>query len=97
MSRRYDNPQDQSIEARARRRVNRKMGFFIHAFVFLCVNGGLFVLNNIVGGGNWHVFPLWGWGLGLAIHGAVTFLSLSGDGLRDQMMQAEIERLRRRA
>jgi hypothetical protein len=33
----------------------------------------------------------------LAIHGVVTFLSLSGDGLREQMMQAEIERLRRRA
>jgi hypothetical protein len=36
-----------------------------------------------------------GWGLGLAIHGLVTFLSLGTDGLRQRMLQSEIESLRR--
>jgi len=94
MSRMYDR-HDQSIEARAERRVRRKIGFFIHALVFACVNGGLFVVNQVTGGGAWHMFPLFGWGLGLAIHGLVTFVSLQGDGVRQQMLQAEIERLRR--
>jgi hypothetical protein len=40
--------------------------------------------------------PLLGWGLGLAIHGAVTFLSLQGDGMRDRMVEAELKRLRDR-
>jgi hypothetical protein len=94
MSRHYDR-HDQSIEARAERRVRRKIGFFIHAFVFACVNVGLYLVNQVTGGGAWHTFPLFGWGLGLAIHGLVTFVSLQGDGLREQMLQAEINRLRR--
>lgn len=90
-----DNRADQSLEARAMRRVRRKMGFFIHAFVFVCVNVGLYALNQMTGGVHWHQFPLLGWGLGLAIHGMVTFASLQGVSLREQMLKAEVERLKR--
>ncbi len=85
-----------TLEERARRRVGRKIGFFVHALVFTLVNGGLFMLNELTGGERWHHFPLWGWGLGLAIHGIVTALSLSTDGLRQQMLQREIELLKQR-
>ena len=94
MSRQYAR-NDYSLEARAERRVRRKIGFFIHAFVFACVNGGLFMVNQVTGGGAWHMFPLLGWGLGLAIHGLVTFVSLQGEGFRRQMLQEEIARMRR--
>jgi hypothetical protein len=89
-----DDPKT-SIEARARRRVALKMGFYIHALVFVCVNGGLFMLNSVLGGTRWAHFPLWGWGLGLAIHGIVTLVSLQGEGLRSRMLAREIERLER--
>jgi hypothetical protein len=49
----------------------------------------------MIGGHRWSIWPLWGWGLGLAIHGLVTFISLRGDGVRDRMLQDEIERLKR--
>ena len=91
-----DNPDDNSIEARARRRVGMKIGFYIHALVFVLVNAGLFAFNSMIGGYRWHVWPLWGWGLGLAIHGLVTFIGLQGDGMRERMLQSEIEKLRRR-
>jgi hypothetical protein len=91
-----DNPDDNSIEARARRRVGMKIGFYVHALVFVLVNAGLYVLSNVTGSGRWFVFPLWGWGLGLAIHGIVTLITLQGDGLRDRMVRDEIERLRKR-
>lgn len=84
------------IETRARRRVGIKLGFYIHATVFMAVNLGLFMLNSIIGGARWSHFPLWGWGLGLAIHGLVTFISLRGDGVRERMLQNEMERLKRR-
>lgn len=83
-----------SIEARARRRVGRKIGFYIHAFVFVAVNTGLYLLNQTTGDVRWHHWPLMGWGLGLAIHGIVTFLSLQ-DGLRRRMIDQEIEALKR--
>jgi hypothetical protein len=89
-------PQDTSLEARARRRVRMKFGFFIHALVFVLVNGGLFVANEMSGAPRWHALPLWGWGLGLAIHGVVTWFGLSGDGVRERLLVREIETLKRR-
>ncbi len=86
---------EQDLQRRAQRRVNRKMGFYIHATVFVLVNLGLAAINWVGGGKAWHLWPLAGWGLGLAIHGIVTFASLSGDGLRKRMLDAELARLKR--
>jgi hypothetical protein len=83
------------LETRARRRVRRKFGFYVHALVFVIVNLGLYAINSVTGEPRWSQFPLWGWGLGLAIHGIVTFIALQGDGLRQSMVQREIEQLRR--
>lgn len=93
MSRTYHA--DDSIEARAASRVRRKMGFFIHATVFVAVNLGMFAINAITGEPRWAHFPVFGWGLGLAIHGLLTLMALQGDGMRRNMLAREIETLRR--
>jgi hypothetical protein len=87
---------EQDLQRRARRRVNQKVGFYIHASVYLLVNLGLAAINFASGGKAWHLWPLAGWGLGLAIHGFVTFASLNGDGLRERMLDDEVQRLRRK-
>ena len=87
---------DTTLEARARRRVARRMGFYIHALVYVLVNGGLWILNTVQGGPRWAAWPALGWGIGLAVHGIVTFASLYGDGMRERMLAREIERLRDR-
>lgn len=91
MSQKHDLPPD-SIEARAARRVRKKIGFYIHLLVFVLVNLG-FVLTNMVNGRG----PgfIWGWGIGLAIHGLFTFVSLQGEGVRERMIREEIERMKR--
>jgi hypothetical protein len=91
-----DNPADEErlLERRARRRVGIKTGFLIHLLVFVLVNLGLFAVNAYAGGPRWTVFPLLGWGLGLAIHGIVTLVSLQGKGLRQRMVASEMARLR---
>ncbi len=86
---------DDDIASRARRRVGAKVGFYVHVLVYVLVNLGLLALNELLGGHRWSVWPAWGWGLGLAIHGVVTRLSLQGGGWRDRMLAQEIERLRR--
>ncbi len=91
----HHHPADDSLEARALSRVRRKMGFLIHAFVFVAVNLGLYAINAITGEPRWAHFPLFGWGVGLATHGLVTLISLSGEGLRRGMLAREIESLRR--
>ena len=90
------NDDRNSIERRARRRVGLKIGFYVHALVFVLVNLGLYAMNSAIGGYRWSTFPLWGWGLGLAIHGIVVFTRLQGEGLRRRMIDQETERLRRR-
>lgn len=90
------SPTDTDLERRARRRVNAKIGFYTHALVFVLVNLGLFAINTMTGGYRWSVWPLWGWGLGLAIHGIVVFAGLRGEGLRERMLADEIERIKRR-
>jgi len=85
------------IEARARRRVRRKMGFYTHALVYVLVNLGLFAISAASGTGRWPMFALLGWGFALAIHGIVTFTGLHGQGVRERMLAKEIERLRKKS
>ena len=87
---------DDDLLRRAKRRVDRKIGFHIHALVFVLVNAGLYFINTWHGGMRWHVWPLGWWAVGLAIHGIVTFVGLRGDGLRERMIDAEVERLKGR-
>ena len=82
------------IEREARRRVGMKMGFYIHALVFVLVNVGMFALNAAIGGTRWAHFPAYGWAVGLAIHGIVVFARAQGYRLREAMLEREIERLR---
>lgn len=87
---------EEDLVRRAKRRVDMKMGFYVHALVFVCVNLGLFAINTWQGGTRWHGWPLAGWGLGLAIHGLVTFLSLNGEGMRERMLADEVQKLKNR-
>jgi hypothetical protein len=87
---------DDLLRKRAKKRVEAKMGWLIHATVFVAVNLLLLAINAVQGAPRWHIWPLSWWGLGLAIHGAVVLLSLRGDGLKERMLQREIEALRRR-
>ncbi len=79
---------------RARRRVKLKTGSLVHLSVYVLVNLGLTAINLIGGGRPWHWWPLEGWGLGLAIHGLVTLASLHGGGLRERLLQREVQRLK---
>ena len=88
---------DQDLLHLARRRVKIKTGFYIHLLVYLLVNSALLAVNLLGGGPRWHLAPLLGWGLGLAIHGVVTLLALRGDGLRERMLDRELRHLRARA
>jgi hypothetical protein len=86
---------ESELQHLARKRVAMKTAFALHGLVYLAVNAGLVTLS-LAHGGRWHWGPLLGWGLGLAIHGAVTLLNLPGGELRQRMVDAEVQRLRAR-
>jgi 2TM domain len=80
------------LERQARGRAGAKLGWYIHAFVYIAVNVVLAALSAM-SGKHWAVFPGLGWGLALAIHGLVIFAVTGGAGLLERLVQHERERL----
>ena len=84
------------FERLARKRAGAKLGWYVHALVYVCVNIALAVIA-LRSGRPWFIFPLAGWGLGLASHGLVVWLVTGGSGLHERLLQAERDKLRRTA
>jgi 2TM domain len=80
------------IERLARRRAGAKLGWFIHAAVYAAVNSLLMAIS-LASGKPWAIFPLMGWGLGLAIHGAVVWLGSPGSVLHERLLERERQAL----
>jgi hypothetical protein len=82
----------EQIDHLARKRAGRKMGWYIHALVYITVNIGLALLSSF-SGRHWAIFPALGWGVGLLIHGLVVFVVPHGGGFRERLVRQERERL----
>jgi 2TM domain len=87
------------IDRLARKRAGAKLGWYIHAGVYLAVNLVLFLLASeavSLGRRPWNIYPALGWGLGLALHGISVFVLGAGSSLRERMVQREKEALQNR-
>ena len=83
---------DHDIERLARKRAGMRMGWIIHSGVFVAVNA-LLAFIALSSGRMWAIYPFLGWGLGLAIHGAVVLAALPGSGLMEHLVAEERRRL----
>jgi 2TM domain len=79
-------------------RIKARHDFRVHLVVYVIVNAALVVLWYLTSQGAngelgffWPVFPIVGWGIGLAIHAYVTYLPPS---LTEDDIQREMKRLR---
>ena len=84
--------QNPALEKLATKRASAKLGWYIHASVYVAVNLLLAALSAM-SGGDWAVCPAVGWGIGLAVHGAVVFLVTGGAGVLERLVQRERSRL----
>jgi hypothetical protein len=86
----------EQIDRLARRRAGAKMGWYIHAMVYVVVNAVLLLMAQLSFGNRpWTVFPVLGWGLGLALHGLAVFVLGGGSSWRQRLVDRERERLQR--
>ncbi|MDT8992018.1 2TM domain-containing protein [Curvibacter sp. APW13] len=89
----FPMPLSPDQEKLARRRAAAKMGWYTHATVFVLVNL-LLLLKSSVSGHHWAIYPAFGWGIGLLVHGFVVFFgSAGGFGLRQSLLERERQRL----
>jgi hypothetical protein len=84
------------LERLAHKRAGAKLGWYIHATVYVVVNLLIFALSSYAFGRRpWSVFPLLGWGVGLTLHGVAVFMLGDGSAFRLRLLERERERLRR--
>ncbi|HEU0031967.1 MAG TPA: 2TM domain-containing protein [Kofleriaceae bacterium] len=62
-------PTEEELEKIAKRRVQARLGFGIHASMYVMVNAGLLLIWAFTGAGYpWFVWPMLGWGVGVLAH-----------------------------
>ncbi|MGI9379864.1 MAG: 2TM domain-containing protein [Methyloligellaceae bacterium] len=83
-----------STYEQARKRAVAKFGLYIHAAVFLGVNIFLIILNLAIDRQNiWFIWPLLGWGIGLAAHWVIFALSnRPGQSVLDKFVERELQK-----
>ncbi len=84
---------DAELRQRAVKRLEDKRGLAAHALAYVCVNLLLVAIWFVTGAAFfWPVFPIFGWGIGLAFHAWDVLWPTAGE----QAIQSEMERLRHR-
>lgn len=88
----FERLDESDLRRRAEKRLEAKRGLGAHALAYAMVNGALVVVWLMVGGGFfWPVFPILGWGIGLAFNAWDVYAPAPSE----ERIQDEMERLRR--
>jgi hypothetical protein len=84
---------EDELRGRAVRRLREQADFRSHLVVYLAVNALLVAIWWFTGAPFfWPVFPIFGWGIGLAVHAWAAFGS---DRMTEVRIRAEMDRLRK--
>jgi hypothetical protein len=88
---------DDELRSVATRRVKTRRELLAHVCVYLLTNLAFVGVWAITGAGYpWFLWPMIGWGIGVAFHAVNVALGLQGDLLREgHAIDREMERLRR--
>ena len=77
----------------AKKKVEARMGFYIHLGVYLGVMTLLIVLNLVVTKGYfWAMWPMIGWGSAIIIHALFTFVFTTKSNMKDRLIEKEMQK-----
>ena len=85
----HANPDRQEALHRARKRVRDMRSFYVSVSMYAVVIPALWIINLSAGGPIWAVWPTFGWGAGLVIHGLSVFAGRSFFGAEWQAKKVE--------
>ncbi|HZG84772.1 2TM domain-containing protein [Paenibacillus sp.] len=75
----------------AHAQVKKLAEFYQHLAVYVIINIGL-ILLNVVNGTWWFVYPLFGWGIGLAAHGLSVFAHGRASSWKERKIKEYMEK-----
>jgi hypothetical protein len=80
----------------AKKRVSEIRDFYQHLITYLVVNAALFVINRLTSPGNyWVVWPIAGWGIGVALHAVSVFSGLWGKSWEERKIKEIMDKDKR--
>ncbi|CAM4292856.1 2TM domain-containing protein [Comamonas aquatilis] len=92
MNRNFTQDSQAAQYQQARRSAGKKLGWYLHAMVYVLVNLGLITLAWSQGR-HWALYPALGWGLGLLAHGLAVWLTSPNSPWWKRMVERELEQL----
>jgi 2TM domain len=83
------------LREQAFKRLKKRQEFWRHLLVFLLVNAFLVTIWAVTNAGGffWPIFPMVGWGIGLAMHGWDAYFA---EDITDEDIDREMARMRHR-
>ena len=85
--------ENQEAYERARKRVEAKIGFYVHLSVYIAVNILLVIVNISTSPQYlWFKWPLIGWGIGVISHALGVFVFTGGSTIKEQMIEKEMKK-----
>lgn len=84
---------NQQAYANAKKKVEARMGFYIHLVIYLVVNTFLVILNlTFTKDYFWAIWPMLGWGIGLIVHALSTFVFTAESSLKKRLIEKEMQK-----
>ncbi len=84
---------DEETYQKAKKRVEVKIGFYIHLVLYVGVNILLIIINVTTSTRYlWFKWPLIGWGIGLLFHALGVFAFSKGLSIKERMIEKELKK-----
>ena len=85
--------ENQEAFKKAKKKVEAKIGFYIHLGIYVVVNIMLVAINLLTSSQYlWFKWPLIGWGMGVLIHGLWVFAFSGESAIKETMIQEEMKK-----
>ena len=84
---------NQEAYQKAKKRVEAKIGFYIHLAVYVGVNTLLIIINILTSTQEfWFKWPLIGWGIGVFFHALGVFTFTGRSSIKERMIEKEMQK-----
>jgi bacteriorhodopsin len=85
--------ENQEAYEKAKKRVEAKIGFYIHLAVYVGVNILLIISNLLTSTQElWFRWPLIGWGIGIFFHALGVFAFTERSSIKERMIEKEMKK-----
>jgi len=85
--------ENRELYEKAEKRVEAKLGFYIHLVVYILVNALLIIINmRFSPEYSWFIWPLIGWGIGLLFHAMRVFAFTGEQAYKEKMIEKEMKK-----